>query len=155
MPALPTTTPLPVDLTAPRASRKARAITALALSASLVALQAQAPARAETPAQLLANYQQQSGTTPSEQRGQQFFTEKHGGDWSCSSCHGNPPVSEGKHAVTGKRIAPMAPSVHAERFSDPAKVEKWFKRNCGDVVNRACTPAEKADVLAWLISLKP
>ena len=40
-------------------------------------------------------------------------------------------------------------------FSDPAKVEKWFRRNCNDVAGRECTAGEKADVLAWLISLKP
>ena len=30
-----------------------------------------------------------------------------------------------------------------------------FSMNCRDVVGRACTAGEKADVLAWLISLKP
>ena len=34
-----------------------------------------------------------------------------------------------------------------------AKVEKWFARNCNDVLGRACTPVEKGDVLAWLLSL--
>jgi hypothetical protein len=30
-------------------------------------------------------------------------------------------------------------------------VEKWFTRNCRDVLGRECTPAEKADIMAWLI----
>jgi len=38
---------------------------------------------------------------------------------------------------------------------DPAKVEKWFRRNCNDVMGRECTAGEKADVLAWLLTLKP
>ena len=49
----------------------------------------------------------------------------------------------------------MAPAVNPERFTDAAKTEKWFRRNCNDVAGRECTPAEKADVLAWLLTLKP
>jgi hypothetical protein len=33
-------------------------------------------------------------------------------------------------------------------------VDKWFRRNCNDTLNRVCTPQEKADVTAWLLSLK-
>ena len=65
------------------------------------------------------------------------------------------PSQAGKHASTGKTITALAPAFNPERFSDPAKVEKWFRRNCNDVAGRACTPGEKADVLAWLISLRP
>lgn len=35
-----------------------------------------------------------------------------------------------------------------------AKADKWFRRNCKDVLSRECTAAEKADVLAWLVQLK-
>ena len=52
---------------------------------------------------------------------------------------------------TGKAIAPLAPAANAERFADAGKVEKWFRRNCNDVLGRACTPSEKADVLAYLL----
>ena len=48
----------------------------------------------------------------------------------------------------------MAPAVNAERFTDLAKTEKWFRRNCKDVVGRECQANEKADVLAWLMTLK-
>ena len=65
------------------------------------------------------------------------------------------PTQAGKHASTGKPITALAPAFNPERFSDPAKVEKWFRRNCNDVADRACTPAEKADVMVWLISLRP
>jgi len=86
-------------------------------------------------------------------RGRQFFDSTHGNDWSCSSCHTARPSQPGKHAKTGKEIAPMAPAANAQRFSDAAKVEKWFKRNCNDVLGRACTAQEKGDVLAYLMSL--
>jgi len=33
-------------------------------------------------------------------------------------------------------------------------VEKWFKRNCNDVLGRACSAQEKADFTAYMISLK-
>ncbi|HEX7384701.1 MAG TPA: DUF1924 domain-containing protein, partial [Burkholderiaceae bacterium] len=32
---------------------------------------------------------------------------------------------------------------------------KWFRRNCGDVLGRECTADEKADIVAWLATLKP
>jgi hypothetical protein len=61
---------------------------------------------------------------------------------------------DGKHAKTEKRISPMSPAFKPDRFTDSAKTEKWFRRNCNDVVGRECSTSEKADVLAWLISLK-
>ncbi len=112
-------------------------------------------ARAETPAQLLAGYSAQAAAAPSPARGEQFFTARHGREWSCSTCHGARPVSAGKHASTGRTIAPLAPAFNPERFTDPARTEKWFRRNCNDVVGRECTAAEKADVLSWLLALKP
>jgi cytochrome c peroxidase len=89
--------------------------------------------------------------TASASRGEAFFNARHGNEWSCASCHGNPPTGQGKHATTGKAIAPLAPAANAERFADAAKVEKWFRRNCNDVLGRACTPAEKADVMAFVL----
>jgi hypothetical protein len=90
----------------------------------------------------------------SPQRGEQFFKSQHGRDWSCASCHTQPPLQQGKHAQTGKTIAPLAPAANAQRFTDPAKVEKWFKRNCNDVLGRACTAQEKGDVLQYLTSVR-
>jgi uncharacterized membrane protein len=87
-------------------------------------------------------------------RGEQFFKQKHGNELSCSSCHTDNPASMGKHAKTGKAIKPMAPAANAERFTDPKKVAKWFKRNCNDVLDRVCTPQEKGDVLAYLLTVK-
>ena len=87
-------------------------------------------------------------------RGQTFFNAKHGGEWSCASCHGTPPTQQGKHASTGKAIPPLAPAFNANAFTDTAKVNKWFRRNCKDVLQRECTAVEKADVLAYLVGLK-
>ena len=113
-----------------------------------------AAAQAATPQEVAAGYASQAGQPADAARGQQFFTGKHGKEWSCASCHGTPPSQAGKHAATGKQIGPLAPGFNAERFTDPAKVEKWFRRNCKDVAGRECTAGEKADVMAWLMSLK-
>ena len=113
------------------------------------------PAQAATPAEQLSAYTAQAGAPAQTARGQQFFNSRHGKDWSCASCHGASPTAPGKHASTGKVIAPLAPAVNPERFADSAKTEKWFRRNCNDVVGRECSAPEKADVLAWLMTLKP
>ena len=129
-------------------------LTALACFA-LTLVCATAPARALTPADMLTGYAQASGQAPQAVRGQQFFGATHGKEWSCSTCHTKQPTAEGTHASTRKAISPLAPSANPKRFTDSAKTEKWFRRNCNDVLGRECTVAEKADVLAWLISLKP
>jgi hypothetical protein len=90
----------------------------------------------------------------SAERGAQFFRATHGNDWSCASCHTDNPATGGSHAKTRKAIAPLAPAANAERFTDPAQVEKWFRRNCNDVLGRACTVQEKGDVLQYLMSVK-
>ena len=113
-----------------------------------------APAYATTPAEQLAVFAAQSGQPPQISKGQAFFNNKHGAEWSCASCHTSNPKGEGKHAKTEKRISPLAPAFNPDRFTDSAKTEKWFRRNCNDVVARECSASEKADVLAWLISLK-
>jgi hypothetical protein len=110
-------------------------------------------AHATTPQELLKSYESQSSKA-SPVKGEQFFNAKHGKEWSCASCHENPPNHETKHIVTGKVIKPLAPSANPARFTDEAKVDKWFKRNCNDVLGRECTSQEKADVLSWLMTVK-
>jgi len=105
------------------------------------------------PQELLKGYEGQSGNA-SPTRGEQFFNTKHGKEWSCASCHENPPNHSTKHIVTGKVIKPLTPNNNPERFVDQAKVDKWFKRNCNDVLARECTAQEKADVLSWLLTVK-
>jgi len=118
------------------------------------------PALAADPAGLLADYQADArkvdaAFAASAQRGEQFFNARHGNEWSCASCHGASGAAQGKHAKTGKVIAPLSPIANPERFADAARVEKWFKRNCNDVLGRACTSAEKGDVLAFLTKGQP
>ena len=115
---------------------------------------AAASAHAETPRDFLTRFEKEAGTTVSAERGARFFTTKQGGEWSCSSCHTERPTQAGRHAKTDKAITPLAPAANAERFTDAAKVDKWFRRNCNDTLNRLCSAQEKADVMAWLLALK-
>jgi len=116
-------------------------------------------AHAETPADFLRSFEASAKQDTagfagfSTQRGESFFKSTHGREWSCAACHTQNPMATGKHAKTNKPIAPLAPAANAERFVRPDKVEKWFKRNCNDVLGRACTPLEKGDVLSYLMSL--
>jgi hypothetical protein len=122
-------------------------------------LLAAAGARAEQPADVQAALDAEARRAVpgfsgfSAERGAAFFRTTHGGEWSCASCHGEDPRAVGRHAATGKRIEPLAPSANAQRFTRPEKVEKWFRRNCNDVLERPCTAQEKGDVLTWLMSL--
>lgn len=115
---------------------------------------AAAGAMAATPAEQLAGYSATAKAAADPARGQKFFATQGSKEWSCSSCHGSTPTGAGKHASTGKAIQPLAPAANAERFTDVAKTEKWFRRNCNDVLGRECSAGEKADVLAWLMTLK-
>jgi mono/diheme cytochrome c family protein len=116
-----------------------------------------ATAWADTPADLLAAYSAKAGAPAQPDKGQKFFTTNFGREMglSCSSCHGATPVRAGRDVVTEKPIAPLAPAANARRFSDRSKVEFWFGQNCKDVVGRECTAAEKADLISWLMTLKP
>lgn len=102
----------------------------------------------------LAAFAAQAGERGDAVRGQAFFTQKHGGQWSCASCHQSPPSTPGRHASTGKVLQPLAPAFNSERFTDPRKTEKWFRRNCNDVLERECSAREKADVMAYLLSVQ-
>jgi mono/diheme cytochrome c family protein len=73
---------------------------------------------------------------------------------SCATCHTDNPRNAGKHEKTGKEIAPLAPSMNKARLADSVNVEKWFKRNCQDVLERACTAREKGNFIAYILSVK-
>lgn len=111
-------------------------------------------ALAATPSEIQQAYGSQAGVPADPLRGQQMFTSRHGRDWSCATCHGAVPTAPGQHAATNKVIAPLAPAFNAARFSDAAKTEKWFRRNCNDVMGRECSASEKADIIAWLRTLQ-
>lgn len=91
----------------------------------------------------------------SAEEGRKFFRSKRmhskNEERSCTTCHTENPAQPGKTPV-GKVIEPMAPAVNKERFSDPKKVEKWFKRNCEWVLERECTPKEKGDFITFMLS---
>ena len=120
--------------------------------AYLLGLAAQA---ADTSAVLqLQRWQTEAGAPANAGRGKAFFTTRHGSDLSCASCHGETPTAEARHASTGKTIAALAPAFNIERFTETAKVDKWFRRNCRDVLGRECSAGEKADVMAYLVGLR-
>jgi mono/diheme cytochrome c family protein len=107
-----------------------------------------------TPEAQFQKWSAEAGRAGQANRGEAFFNQSHGNDWSCASCHGNLPTEQGRHASTGKTLKPLAPVTNAESLTDQSRTDKWFRRNCREVLDRECTPIEKADVLAWLIQLK-
>jgi hypothetical protein len=130
-------------------------VRAVSAAVALLAALAVAPARSATPADLLQQWRGEAGAVPfSAARGRQLF-ESRVTDWSCVTCHGSDPRRTGRHTVTGKAIEPLAPAANPARFTDEAKVAKWMRRNCKDVLQRECTPREKGDVLTWLMTLQP
>jgi hypothetical protein len=69
---------------------------------------------------------------------------------ACTTCHGKDTRGAGR-SPAGKTIEAMAISAVPSRYTDPAKVEKWFKRNCNEVLGRECSPQEKGDWLTFMI----
>jgi cytochrome c peroxidase len=133
-------------------------------AALTLAMLAGVSAYAATPVEIQQSYTAQAKQENpqfkdfSASRGEQFYhakrTHSSGNAISCASCHTDNPKNTGTHERTRKTIQPLAPIANTERFSDPAKVEKWFKRNCQDVLERACTAQEKGDYIAYLRSVK-
>lgn len=129
------------------------------VSVTLMLLASASSVFADTPASLVAGYAAEAvratpGFAPSAQRGQSFFTK----EWNvsrqmpnCTVCHGKNLNIDGKHVVTDKRITPFSPAANPERFTSAKKVEKWFKRNCTEVVGRECSASEKADFIQFVI----
>jgi mono/diheme cytochrome c family protein len=116
---------------------------------------------AATPADLLKRYEAEARKTDaafvafSAERGHKLYLQKGTGskaDTSCATCHTSDPKQKGRTRAS-RDIEPLAPSVNAQRFTDPAKVEKWFARNCDDVFARPCTPLEKGDFITWILTI--
>jgi hypothetical protein len=137
----------------------------LALSGALIVSTAAAALAAGMNPQQKAIYDQYvaaakaanpSFTEFSAKQGEAFFRDKHTGGKPetpvCTECHTTDLTKKGQTRA-GKDIEPMAPSVNPKRYTDPANVEKWFRRNCNDVVGRECTVTEKGDVLTYLLGL--
>jgi cytochrome c5 len=134
---------------------KTRSVRITCLAAALAASLTLFGAHAATPQDLLAGYVAQSGTPAAAARGEKFFAQTHGREWSCSSCHGARAHRPASTPPPASRSTRWRRRATPQRFTDPAKTEKWFRRNCNDVLGRECSAGEKADVLAWLSTLKP
>jgi cytochrome c peroxidase len=107
--------------------------------------------------EILKEYQAQEKTPFSVERGEKLFrTERvnaKGDKISCMTCHTDNPKKQGLTRAN-KVIEPIAVVANAERFTDKAKIEKWFKRNCNDVFDRQCTTLEKGDFMKYMMSIK-
>ena len=107
---------------------------------------------------LLAEYRNQGAVQFNAETGRQFWTRSFSSTTStqprsCTSCHSANPRDPGRHVRTGKTIAPLAPSMNAERLSDAKQIRKWLTRNCKWTLGRECSAEEKAAVLVYLQSL--
>jgi len=120
--------------------------------------------------EMMAKYEAEGASNFSAEAGKKMWTTvmpfEHKGEMikgrSCSTCHGTDLTKPGKHAKTGKEIAPMtlsAVSVNRKgeqvpRFSEAKKIKKWFKRNCKWTYGRECTAQEKGNFLAFFKTFK-
>lgn len=81
-------------------------------------------------------------------------TVAHQGEFPCRACHitmREPP--DGRPAPR-REIPPFAPSANPDRFTNEWQVESWFGWNCRLLLRRECTPAEKGDLITWLMTLE-
>lgn len=89
----------------------------------------------------------------SAERGKTLHTQNFAGGKpdtpACTTCHGKDTRAAGR-TPAGKAIDPVAVSAAPSRYTDPAKVEKWFKRNCNEVLGRECSAQEKGDWLSFM-----
>ena len=137
--------------------------------AGLIALPAHAELTAkqtEVMKQLLATYSEKAKEEGKVRKGKDVITAEAGRtfylqrrtwqttDFTCSGCHTEDPKKEGKHIETKKPIKPLAPIANPERFTDVAKIEKNFTQHCQDLHERDCRAYEKANFIAYLMSVK-
>lgn len=144
-----------------RAARAAGFLAALGMGAAVLLVLwrflPSAEAEAAEPRPLLAEYVSEARASsasfaPSVERGKALYFEKGAKGDSCATCHTDDARAEGKSPV-GKVIDPLAPGANPERFTDRKKSDRWFDRNCTQVLGRKCSAGEKADLLAWLSTL--
>ncbi len=107
-------------------------------------------ATAADSAAIIAVYQGEAGAAFEAVQGEKLWQRTGKEGRICADCHGNDLSKPGRHVRTKKVIEPMSAAVSGDRYSDPKKVEKWFKRNCKWTWGRECTVAEKGHLLTWL-----
>ncbi len=105
------------------------------------------PARRKPPTPAFGGFSAQRG----EQLFRSNFTTGKPDTPSCTTCHTADPRNGGQTRA-GKDIEPMAVSANPKRYTDQAKAEKWFGRNCNNVLGRECTPTEKGDFIAFMLT---
>ncbi|MFM9845065.1 MAG: DUF1924 domain-containing protein [Dongiaceae bacterium] len=116
------------------------------------------PARDAILTDLAAQAKQADGAFAefSADRGAAFYrANQAGGDPktpACTACHTDNPKLPGQNAKTGKSIDPMGVSANPARFTNKDDVEKWFRRNCKEVLGRECTALEKGDFITFMAS---
>ena len=89
----------------------------------------------------------------SASEGKKLYLSEHvqdGQKVSCATCHTASPRAPGR-SPAGKLVDPLSPAVNPARFSDPAETEKWFKRNCKQVLGRECTAEEKGNFTTYVL----
>ena len=137
-----------------------RTVSPLALAITLVLAATTATATVSARDELLAEYAAIAKRDApafagfSAARGETFHRKSFAGGKpetpACSSCHSSDPRTAGR-TPAGKAIEPVAVSANPARYTDPAKVEKWFRRNCNEVLGRECTAQEKGDWLSYML----
>lgn len=147
--------------------RIAGAATALTLGAAaalalalLLGLPSRAGATPPLAAELLREYQAAARAARpafagfSAAEGRRIYQEAHlqdGQRVSCATCHTADP-RQGGRTPAGKLVEPLAPQANPARLTDRADVEKWFKRNCKQVIGRECTAEEKGHFVTYLLT---
>ena len=132
------------------------------LISTIVVVCALAPAAAgESPKPVLDFYASEAKISDpgfsgfSAQRGEHIFRTKFSTGRpdtpSCTTCHTTDPRNTGQTRA-GKDIEPMAASASPKRYTDQAKTEKWFGRNCRNVLGRDCTASEKGDFITFMLT---
>ena len=112
----------------------------LLVTSGIVAMILSAASLAGPREDLLAQYAAAAKSAGfSAARGQALHTQNFSGGKpdtpSCTTCHGKDTRGAGR-TLAGKTIEPVAVSAVPTRYTDPAKLEKWFKRNCTEVLGR-------------------
>lgn len=123
------------------------------LAVGLIALSLSTTVQAGPRDDILQSFKAQGALAGDAARGEKLFKTSFGlgkpETPSCTSCHGDTPFARGE-TRTGKVIEPMAVSKTPDRYTDPKKVAKWFRRNCNSVLGRECTAQEKLDFLTYM-----
>ena len=158
----------PVTVAPGRTFRPARLAATLAVGTAVavtlalaLGLPARAAAASPVAEALLSEYQVQARREQpgfkgfSAEEGRRLHLSEHvqdGQKVSCASCHTADPRARGL-TPAGKVVEPLAPSANPDRLTDGRDVEKWFKRNCKQVLGRECSAAEKGHFITFLLGL--